>query len=140
MNYGEFISSFLIDLQRLFRLDISIRDMTYSQALVIISIPNDGIEMSELARKLGLDNSTITRLIARLEKKDWVGREKSITDKRAIKVFIKSKGLVIQQDIEEKIESIGEKIKLEIDDDRRESVLEHLYTFQWSLKKTFLKK
>ena len=67
MNYGEFISSFLIDLQRLFRLDISMKDMTYSQVLAIISIPNDGIEMSELARKLGLDNSTITRLMIRSE-------------------------------------------------------------------------
>tara|TARA_B100000401_G_scaffold436926_1_gene381379 strand:+ start:949 stop:1371 length:423 start_codon:yes stop_codon:yes gene_type:complete len=140
MQYGEFISSFLIDLQRLFRLDISIKDMTYSQMLAIISIPNDGIEMSELARKLGLDNSTITRLILRLEKKDWVGREKSIRDKRAIKVFLKTKGLKIQQDIEKKIELIGEKIKIEIDDKKRESLLEHLYTFQWSLRKTFLKK
>ena len=99
MNYGEFITSFLIDLQRLFRLDITIKDMTYSQVLAIISIPNHGIEMSELARKLGLDNSTVTRLIVRLEKKDWVGREKSKRDKRAIKVFLKTKGLVIQQDI-----------------------------------------
>ena len=140
MHYGEFISSFLIDLQRLFRLDISIKDMTYSQVLAIISIPNDGVEMSELARKLGLDNSTVTRLIVRLEKKDWVGREKSKRDKRAIKVFLKTKGLVIQQDIEKKIESIGEKIKMEIDDERRESILEHLYTFQWGLRKTFLKK
>ena len=140
MYYGEFISSFLIDLQRLFRLDISIKDITYSQVLAIISIPNDGVEMSELARKLGLDNSTVTRLIVRLEKKDWVGREKSKRDKRAIKVFLKTKGLVIQQDIEKKIESIGEKIKMEIDDEKRESVLEHLYTFQWGLRKTFLKK
>ena len=140
MYYGEFISSFLIDLQRLFRLDISIKDITYSQVLAIISIPNDGVEMSELARKLGLDNSTVTRLIVRLEKKDWVGREKSKRDKRAIKVFLKTKGFVIQQDIEKKIESIGEKIKMEIDDEKRESILEHLFTFQWGLRKTFLKK
>ena len=140
MHYGEFISSFLIDLQRLFRLDISINDMTYSQVLAIISIPNDGIEMSELARTLGLDNSTVTRLIVRLEKKGWVGREQSRRDKRAIKVFLKTKGLTIQQDIEKKIESIGEKIKMEIDDEKRESTLEHLYTFQWGLRKTFLKK
>ena len=140
MYYGEFLSSFLIDLQRLFRLDISIKDITYSQVLAIISIPNDGVEMSELARKLGLDNSTVTRLIVRLEKKDWVGREKSKRDKRAIKVFLKTKGLLIQQDIEKKIESIGEKIKMEIDDEKRESILEHLFTFQWGLRKTFLKK
>ena len=140
MHYGEFISSFLIDLQRLFRLDISIKDMTYSQALAIISIPNDGIEMSELARKLGLDNSTITRLMVRLENKGWARRKQSRRDKRAIKVFLKTKGLVLQQDIEKKIESLGEKIKLEIDDEKRESILEHLYAFQWGLKKTILKK
>ena len=140
MQYGEFISSFLIDLQRLFRLDITIKDMTYSQSLAIMSIPNDGIEMSELARKLGLDNSTITRLIVRLEKKGWVGRKNSRRDKRAIKVFLKTRGLAIQQNIEKKIESAGEKIKIEIDDERKETILENLYAFQWGLKKTFLKK
>ena len=140
MYYGEFISSFLIDLQRLFRLDISIKDITYSQVLAIISIPNDGVEMSELARKFGLDNSTITRLVVRLENKGFVGRKQSRRDKRAIKIFLKTKGLTVQQDIEKKIESIGEKIKIEIDDEKRESILEHLYTFQWGLRKTFLKK
>jgi len=140
MNYGEFIASILIDLQRLFRLDITMKDMTYSQVLAIISIPDGGIEMSELARKLGLDNSTITRLIVRLEKKGWVGRAQSIRDKRAINVFLKTKGLRKQQDIDQKIESIGEKIKIEVDNEKRESILEHLYAFQWGLRKTFLKK
>ena len=140
MNYGEFVSSFLIDLQRLFRSDVLMKDITYSQVLAIISIPNDGVEMSELARKLGLDNSTITRLVVRLEKKGFVGRRQSRRDKRAIKIFLKIKGLTVQQDIEKKIESIGEKIKIEIDDEKKESMLEHLYTFQWSLRKTFLKK
>ena len=140
MNYGEFITSFLIDLQRLFRSDIIIKDMTYSQILAIISIPNDGIEMSELSRKLGLDNSTITRLVVRLEKKGWVSREQSRRDKRAINVFLKNRGFAIQQEIEKKIEYIGEKIKIEIDDDKRESILENLYVFQWGLRKTFLKK
>ncbi len=140
MHYGEFITSFLIDLQRLFRLDITIKDMTYSQILAIISIPNNGVEMSELAKKLGLDNSTITRLIVRLENKGWVRREKSKRDKRAIKVFLKTKGLTIQQDIENKIESIGEKIKVEIEDEKEESILENLYAFHWGLRKTFLKK
>ena len=140
MNYSEFISSFLIDLQRLFRTDISINDITYSQVIAIICIPVDGVEMSELARKLGLDNSTITRLIVRLEKKHWVGRVRSRKDKRAIKVFLKSKGLRIRQDIEKKIELIGEKIRKEIDDEKREPILEHLYKFQWGLRKTFLKK
>ena len=78
MHYGELISLFLIDLQRLFRLNISINDLTYSQTLAIISIPDDGIEMSELAWTLGLYNSTVTRLVIRLEKKNWADRKQSL--------------------------------------------------------------
>jgi DNA-binding MarR family transcriptional regulator len=140
MHYGELISSFLIDLQRLFRLNISIKDLTYSQTLAMISIPDDGIEMSELAWKLGLDNSTVTRQIIRLEKKNWVERKQSQRDQRAIEVFLTDKGALIQHDIEKEIDNIGEKIKSEVEKDQKESLLESLFSFQWTLRKFFLKK
>tara|TARA_B110000014_G_scaffold49746_1_gene33027 strand:- start:50 stop:472 length:423 start_codon:yes stop_codon:yes gene_type:complete len=140
MHYGELISSFLIDLQRLFRLNISIKDLTYSQTLAMISIPDDGIEMSELAWKLGLDNSTVTRLVIRLEKKNWVERKQSQRDQRAIEVFLTDKGALIQHDIEKEIDNIGEKIKSEVEKDQKESLLESLFSFQWILRKFFLKK
>ena len=140
MHYGELISSFLIDLQRLFRLNISIKDLTYNQTLAIVSIPDDGIEMSELAWTLGLDNSTVTRLVIRLEKKNWVDRKQSLRDRRAVQVFLTDKGALIQHDIEKEIDNIGEKIKSEIEKDQNESLLQSLSSFQWTLKKVFLKK
>ena len=140
MNYGELIFLFLIDLQRLFRLNISINDLTYSQTLAIISIPDDGIEMSELAWTLGLDNSTVTRLVIRLEKKNWVERKQSLRDQRAIKVFLTNKGDIIQHDIEKEIDNIGEKIKTEVEKDQNEALLQSLSSFQWTLRKVFLKK
>ena len=140
MHYGELISSFLIDLQRLFRLNISIKDLTYSQTLAMISIPDDGIEMSELAWKLGLDNSTVTRLVIRLEKKNWVERKRSQRDQRAIEVFLTDKGALIQHDIEKEIDNIGEKIISEVEKDQKEALLESLFSFQWTLRKFFLKK
>jgi len=140
MHYGELISLFLIDLQRLFRLNISINDLTYSQTLAIISIPDDGIEMSDLAWTLGLDNSTVTRLVIRLEKKNWVERKQSLRDQRAIKVFLTNKGDIIQHDIEKEIDNIGEKIKTEVEKDQNEALLQSLSSFQWTLRKVFLKK
>ena len=140
MHYGELISSFLIDLQRLFRLNISIKDLTYSQTLAMISIPDDGIEMSELAWKLGLDNSTVTRLVIRLEKKNLVERKQSQRDQRAIEVFLTDKGALIQHDIEKEIDNIGEKIKSEVEKDQNEALLQSLSSFQWTLRKVFLKK
>ena len=139
MNYGEFLSSFLIDLQRLFRLELSTEDLTYGQTLAIISIPNDGIEMSDFSLLLGLDNSTVTRLIIRLENKNWVIRKKSTRDKRAIKVFLTDSGVEVQQGIEKKLDVIGEKINLKINEDKKDNLFDSLSLFQWTLKTIFLK-
>jgi DNA-binding MarR family transcriptional regulator len=139
MNYGEFLSSFLIDLQRLFRVKLSTSDLTYSQILAIISIPDSGIEMSELSSALGLDNSTVTRLVMRLEDKIWVERKKSQRDQRAVKVFLTHKGVKVQQNIEKKIDKIGEKLNLEFNEVDKEDLLNSLSSFQWKLKKLFLK-
>ena len=139
MNYGEFLSSFLIDLQRLFRVKLSTSDLTYSQILAIISIPDSGIEMSELSSALGLDNSTVTRLVMRLEDKIWVKRKKSQRDQRAVKVFLTQKGVKVQQNVEKKIDKIGEKLNLEFNEVDKEDLLNSLSTFQCTLKKLFLK-
>ena len=140
MNQGELFTAFLIDLQRIFRKEMVPKDLSYSQVLAIIIIPDDGIEMSELAWALGLENSTVTRLIARLERYNYVTRKKSEVDKRSINVFLDQKGALLQTDIEKKIDKIGNQIFLKNNQVEKELFLENLSLFQWSLKKTFLKK
>ena len=140
MNHGELFTSFLIDLQRIFRTKIVPKELSYSQVLAILLIPDDGIEMSELAWVMGLENSTVTRLIARLETNGFVKREKSRIDKRSIIVFLKNKGLIIQKNIEKKSDLIGQEIFLNDTPSQKETILENLSLFQWALKKTFLKR
>jgi len=140
MNQGELFTAFLIDLQRIFRTEVVPKNLSYSQVLAIIIIPDDGIEMSELAWALGLENSTVTRLIARLERHNYVVRKKSEVDKRSINVFLNQKGILLQTDIEKKIEKISSQIFLKNNQVEKELFLENLSLFQWSLKKTFLKK
>ena len=140
MNQGELFTSFLIDLQRIFRTKIVPKELSYSQILAILVIPDDGIEMSELAWVMGLDNSTVTRLIARLETNGFIKREKSVVDKRSIIVYLKNKGLTIQKNIEKKSDAIGQEILLNDNQTQKETILENLSLFQWALKKTFLKR
>ena len=140
MNQGELFTAFLVDLQRIFRTEVVPKNLSYSQVLAIIIIPDDGIEMSELARALGLENSSVTRLIARLERNNYVTRKKSEADKRSINVFLDQKGVMLQTDIEKKIDKIGNQIFLKNTQVEKELFLENLSLFQWSLKKTFLKK
>ena len=140
MNQGELFTSFLIDLQRIFRTKIVPKELSYSQILAILVIPDDGIEMSELAWVMGLENSTVTRLIARLETNGFVKRQKSSVDKRSISVYLKNKGLTIQKNIEKKSDIIGQEIFLNDTQSQKETILENLSLFQWALKKTFLKR
>ena len=140
MNQGELFTSFLIDLQRIFRTKIVPKELSYSQILAILIIPDAGIEMSELASVMGLENSTVTRLITRLETNGFVKREKSTADKRSIIVYLKSKGLKIQKNIEKKSDSIGQEIFFNDTQSQKETILENLSLFQWALKKTFLKR
>ena len=82
----------------------------------------------------------MTRLVIRLEKKNWVERKQSLRDQRAIKVFLTNKGDIIQHYIEKEIDNIGEKIKTEVEKDQNEALLQSLSSFQWTLRKVFLKK
>ena len=140
MNHGEFLISFLIDLQRVFRTKVVPKDLPYSQVQAIIIIPSDGIEMSELSLTLGLDNSTVTRLVERLEVKGFVKRKKNKLDKRSIIVSLKKKGMSIQKSIEKKLDETGEQIFFETNQSQKEISLENLSSFQWKLRKTFLKR
>ena len=140
MNSGELISSLLIDLQRLFKNEVSFKDISYSQILALMSISDSGVEMSTLSWDLALDNSTVTRLVNRLENKNLVFRKKSKKDKRLVKVCLTKEGEAIQNKIEEKIDFLGSKIESQFSYDKKTDVLNNLSSFQWVIKKLFLTK
>ena len=140
MNSGELILSFLIDLNRLFKNEVSFEDISFSQVLALISIPNSGVEMSTLSWNLALDNSTVTRLVDRLEKKNLVLRGKSQKDKRLVKVYLTKDGELLQNRIEEKIDFLGNKIESQFSYDKKEDIINNLSSFQWVIKKLFLTK
>ena len=140
MNSGELISSLLIDLQRLIKNEVTFKDISYSQILALISISDRGVEMSTLSWDLALDNSTVTRLVNRLEKKNLVFRKKSKKDKRLIKVCLTKEGEAIQNRIEEKIDFLGSKIESQFSYEKKIDILNNLSSFQWIIKKLFLTK
>ena len=140
MNYGEILSLFLIDLHSLFRKNIKIGDASFQQLIAMSIIPSTGIEMTPLAKKIGIDNSTLTRLIIRLEKNGWAKREVSPYDKRVINVTLTITGNRLQNDLEKQYEKIGDKVEQLVDPLERESTLQHIQSLHWILLKMNLKK
>jgi DNA-binding MarR family transcriptional regulator len=139
MNYSEILSSFLIDLQSLYRKNVSISGASFPQILALSIIPDDGIEMSALSKKIGIDNSTATRLVMGLEKKGWVNRRSANYDKRVIQVALTQDGDEIQTQLEQQFDSLGAAIEREVDPLDRNEMIEYVSSLHWILSKLILK-
>ena len=139
MDFGELLKVFLLDLQSTFRYRVSSSDLTLPQILIISSIPHEGTDMSSLSKQMGVDNSTMTRLIAVLIRNEWVVKYKSTNDRRVVFVKITSKGEAIRNKIDKKISVFGEEIINAIPPEERNEIREILTSLHWLLSKQLLR-
>ena len=138
MNYNELISSFLVDLQSYFRKKVSYPGATSQQILSIIVIPNDGIEMAHLAKKIGIKNSTLTRLVDGLIKKNWVLKKPTKKDLRVMKVFLSRRGIKVQNDLNFQISNAGRELEKSLGKDISQNVIEKVSLLHWEIIKSQL--
>tara|TARA_A100001011_G_C14269887_1_gene826490 strand:+ start:1034 stop:1462 length:429 start_codon:yes stop_codon:yes gene_type:complete len=67
-------------------------DLTHQQVVLLHNIPTlDGISISELSNRLGVDISTLSRNLKKMEEKKLTTRSKCVNDNRVYKVFITTK-------------------------------------------------
>ena len=83
MEINELFIQLLIDLQSLFRKNNKNLSLSLSQIVVLSSIPVMGTTMSNLSFRIGVDNSTLTRLINVLKNKGLVQKTSNPEDKRS---------------------------------------------------------
>lgn len=138
MEYGELLHSILISLQSVFKKHLGLTNVSFQKIIALSIIPPDGIEMSSLSKKLGIDNSTATRLISGMEKIGWLRRKVASHDKRVIKVFLTKKGNNIQIALEKKIETIGDQVERHIDPLKKQDSIEQISSLNWILLKLSL--
>ena len=140
MSYGESLNSLLINLHSVFKKNIVLDNVSFQKIAALSIIPIDGIEMSPLSLKLGIDNSTTTRLIIGMEKIGWVKRVASTVDRRVTQVLLTEKGIDLQIDLEKQMDAIGEKVEGYIDPLDRQELIENLSNLNWILLKLLIRK
>ena len=133
MNLPELLVDLTTHYNALIRSAASQLRLTVSQAFHLISIPYDGIPMSKLAHKLGLDASTLTRNIQKLETLGLVKRQHDSYDKRVQKALLTKQGLEITEEIEEILLQMNNSIIEKIDLDTQENMCELLEKLVWSM-------
>lgn len=73
-------------------------DLTYTQYITLLALwENDHITVKELGEKLFLDSGTLTPLLYKLEKKDYIIRNKSDKDGRELVVCVTPEGMKLKE-------------------------------------------
>lgn len=134
MNIVEISFNFSINFLSLIRKIASMIDLTQSQVLCIYAIPFNGISQSNLAKKLSIDISTLSRNLDRLIQLNLVYKQSSLIDKRSFKILLTEKGDILYQKfnfiINDRLASSYNKLEL----NEQESLEEILNKLNWELE------
>ncbi len=140
MQLGELLSSLLVNLQTLIKQEVKLDRASLPRIIALSIIPPDGLEMSALAKRMGIDNSTATRLVIGLEKTGWVNRQSTFYDKRVIQVFLTKKGYSLQCELENKFELIGKVVEESLNPSEKVNISNSLSSLNWVLLKLITNK
>ena len=97
MILSDHFISLNIKLTSLFRILANQYALSYSQCCIFMKTDSSGISMSELAKELGLDKSTLTRNINILIKRNLVEKYQDQNDLRVYNVILSREGEKIKQ-------------------------------------------
>ena len=140
MQLGELLSSLLVNLQALMKREVNLDKASFPKIIALSIIPPDGLEMSALAKRMGIDNSTATRLVIGMEVAGWVNRESNQYDKRVTQVFLTKKGYSLQSDLEEQFALIGKFVEESLNPLDKVNVSDSLSSLNWVLLKLIANK
>ena len=140
MQLGELLSSLLVNLQALIKKEVNLGRVSFPKIIALSIIPPDGLEMSALAKRMGIDNSTVTRLVIGMEVAGWVNRESYLYDKRVTQVFLTKKGYSLQSDLEEQFALIGKVVEESLNPSDKVNISDSLSSLNWVLLKLIANK
>ena len=134
MNIPELLTDLTTHYNALIRNAASQLNLTASQAFHLLSIPHDGIPMSQLAHKLGLDTSTLTRNIQKLEKMELIKRSQDPYDKRVQKAVLTEKGEEMIELLDALLQEMNNTFMEQIDLDSQENITDILEKIVWAME------
>jgi len=134
MNLADLLTDLAIQVNIVVRQAASKLQLTSSQAYLLFIIPPDGISMSNLAYKLGIDNSTLTRNIQKLENAHLVERRAGSYDKRILNVFLTISGKEAASALEALLNEFTLLLYEKHDLDSQNSLVEVLEKLNWHME------
>tara|TARA_Y100000768_G_scaffold115376_1_gene85136 strand:- start:72 stop:497 length:426 start_codon:yes stop_codon:yes gene_type:complete len=133
MEFPELFTQLLIDLQSVFRKNNKDLPISLSQAVLLLSIPRDGIIMSDLAIRVGVDNSTLTRLIHKMDENSLIQKKRNKNDRRSTLIYLSKIGEKNVKLIEANINQFTSKILQNIPNIDQIRLKNDLNSLHWAI-------
>ncbi len=106
---------------------LNLGNYTMPQAMIMYYLTqNDNMKISELSKKMGLTNSTVSGIVDRLEDQGVVTRERSTEDRRVVYVELSPEHKKKNQDIYENLDRYFDGILTDIPPNDLESIIKSL--------------
>ena len=128
---AEYLHTFVIHMNVIVRRVASQNNLSLSQYFALTNISTSGISMTDLSTMLGVDNSTLTRNINILIKRDLVVKEKSNEDKRGYTITLSPAGNTLMNSLENQIETILEGFIDSVDPGVKQKFIDIIETVNW---------
>ena len=135
MNISEQIHELNLETSSILREIGNNIGLTLAQVQLLLAVPFSSISMTELSKILGIDNSTLTRNLNKLEFQGFVHRNKDSYDKRVYKIILSNKGLSSKEIIETQLGEYSYKLLSELSFEVRQTVFESLEKLSWAFTK-----
>ena len=102
--------------QRYYEVNLAPLEITPVQFYVLSSLwEADGVKFKELAQKLSMDGATLTGILDRLERQDFVRREDDPEDRRSLLVFLAEKAKLHHDEFRRLAETLDNEIRDQFD-------------------------
>nr|WP_302595716.1 MarR family transcriptional regulator [uncultured Cellulosilyticum sp.] len=114
-------------------------DLTISELHAIEAIGLNGGTMTEIAKKLGVTVGTLTTMVNRLVKKEYVDRMRQEDDRRIVKIVLKRKGIIAYKLHSRFHHVMIKKMLADIEEDQVDVLIQALSALNHFVKETYEK-
>jgi len=109
-----FVKSTWHSIARMYNQIASENELSQTIGYVLINIPKEGLPATQIAPLMGMEPTSLSRLLKSMETNDLIFREKDTIDKRVVKIFLTEKGIEKRKISKKIILDFNEKIEQNI--------------------------
>lgn len=131
MHIAEVLRDLTCQLQALLRSVAHKHQLSLTQAEILLGLPLDGLPVSTLAHRLGLDTSTVSRIIKNMELEGWVRRAPALDDRRVTQVTLTANGNGLYQRLNESLNIEISGLLEGVTAEQQEILSQHLEELTW---------